>query len=256
MIALFEWLGGQGTAFWQDAFAVFLRVGAVVMLFPGFGEQVVPVRFRLSIAVAFTLVVLPVVAERHDLSEIPTLQLVATETFTGLLFGAGLRLMAIALQAAGAIAAQASSLSQLLGGAATEPMPAVGHVFFWGGLALAFATGLHVKAAQYMVLTYDLIAPGAFPSGEMVSSWGLQQVSASFSLAFRLAAPFVLASAVYYLALGAINRAMPQLMVAFVGAPLITGGALVILCFVTPAILTLWLGALDGLLFNPAEPTR
>ncbi|MFC3118840.1 flagellar biosynthetic protein FliR [Jhaorihella thermophila] len=43
---------------------------------------------------------------------------------------------------------------------------------------------------------------------------------ATFSrLPFSLSAPFVIASLLYNLTLGAINRAMPQLMVTLVGAP-------------------------------------
>ena len=48
-------------------------------------------------------------------------------------------------------------------------------------------------------------------------------------LAFTLAAPFVLVSVLYNLTLGVINRAMPQLMVVFVGAPVITGLGLAVL---------------------------
>ena len=41
------------------AVLVFLRVGAAMALMPAFGEQVVPQRVRLMLAVAFTAVVLP-----------------------------------------------------------------------------------------------------------------------------------------------------------------------------------------------------
>ena len=41
---------------------VFARVAAVVSLLPGFGEQIIPARVRLGVAVAFTLVVWPMLA--------------------------------------------------------------------------------------------------------------------------------------------------------------------------------------------------
>lgn len=53
------------------------------------------------------------------------------------------------------------------------------------------------------------------------------------------------------LALGAINRAMPQLMVAFVGAPLITFGGLALLLVATPVILSVWLDALMAFFQDP-----
>ena len=38
---------------------VFARIGAMVMLMPGFGEANIPVRIKLSIALLLTLIILP-----------------------------------------------------------------------------------------------------------------------------------------------------------------------------------------------------
>jgi flagellar biosynthesis protein FliR len=76
-------------------------------------------------------------------------------------------------------------------------------------------------------------------------------VRSSFSLAFSLAAPFVIASMIYNLALGAINRAMPQLMVSMVGAPALTLGALALLAVATPYLMAAWLQAFEQYLANP-----
>ena len=178
-------------------------------------------------------------------------RLARTGTLAGLVLGRGLRLCGLARQAAGAIAAQSTSLSQILGAAAAEPMPAIGYVLVIGGLALALMTGLHVKAAEMVILSYDMLPMGRFPSGATLSDWGLGQVRRAFSLAFTLAAPFVILSLLYNLALGAINKAMPQLMVAFVGAPVITAGGLFLLCLSAPIILRVWLAALDGFIASP-----
>ena len=60
-------------------------------------------------------------------------------------------------------------------------------------------------------------------------------------MAFTLAAPFLITAVIYNLALGVINRAMPQLMVFFVGAPVITFGGLFILMVASPMILDVWM---------------
>jgi flagellar biosynthesis protein FliR len=67
----------------------------------------------------------------------------------------------------------------------------------------------------------------------------------------RLAAPFFVISFLYNVALGVINRAMPQLMVAFVGAPAITFGALVLLLLAVPAGLVIWWNAFSIVLDDP-----
>lgn len=76
-------------------------------------------------------------------------------------------------------------------------------------------------------------------------------VAHGFALAFRLAAPFVLAGLIYNVALGAINRAMPQLMVAFVGAPALTAGGLLLMVFCLPTAFLVWHGDFSALLANP-----
>ena len=82
------------------------------------------------------------------------------------------------------------------------------------------------------------------------------QVAHAFELAFVLAAPFVLMSVLYNLALGVINKAMPQLMVAFVGAPVITLGGLFLLFLAAPTMLTVWMSGLDQFMANPFGSTR
>jgi flagellar biosynthetic protein FliR len=236
-------------------FVVFLRVAAMAALLPAFGEQNVPARIKIVVAIAFTLIVAPALpAELKDQASLNPRLVVFTEVLSGLAMGLGIRLFVLALQTAGSIAAQSTSLSQVLGGAAVDPLPAMGYILIVGGLALAVMNGLHVKAAQLIILSYDVLPMGRFPVASDLSDWGVQQVARAFSLAFSLAAPFVILSVLYNFALGAINKAMPQLMVAFVGAPVITLGGLFILMIAAPTILVVWLGAMDGFLANPFGP--
>lgn len=250
-----ELLGQVQDELWLG-FLVFIRVSATVSLLPAFGERTVPMRIKLVIAIAFTAIVAPAVLQSPPAASTSALALlVLTETLSGVLIGLGLRLFILALQTAGAIAAQSTSLSQILGGAAIEPLPAIGYILTVAAMALAAMTGLHVKAAELMILSYDLLPIGLFAGSSDVADWGVAQVSRAFSLAFLLAAPFVIMSVLYNLALGVINKAMPQLMVAFVGAPVITLGGLFILFLAAPSMLSVWLSALDGFMIDPFGPT-
>lgn len=231
---------------------VFIRVSAFVSLLPAFGEQSVPVKVKLGLALAFSVVVAPAV---HPIilpsNPLDLARMILNEVVIGLAFGVGVRLFILALQTAGSIAAQATSLSQLVGGAAVEPIPAMGYILVVSALALAASLHLHVRAAELMVYTFDLFPVGHAPEGRALSQWGLLQVSQAFSLAFSLAAPFVIASLIYNLTLGVINRAMPQLMVAFVGAPVITFGGLLLLCIGAPLMLQSWHTELSSFFANP-----
>ncbi|TDL74205.1 type III secretion protein [Palleronia sediminis] len=233
----------------------FLRVAALMALLPGFGERSIPVRVRLVLAIALTAVVAPAAANLYPVAPSgPGAALYLTETAAGLAMGAGLRILVHVLQIAATMAAQSVSLSQILGTQAADPQPAMGHVLVMGGLALAMTAGLHVKVVEFILRSYEILPAGRMPLASELAPWGIARVADSFGLAFVLAAPFVVTSLVYNLALGAINRAMPQLMVAFIGAPAITLGGLVLFAVTAPLLLSLWLAALDGFLANPAAP--
>jgi flagellar biosynthetic protein FliR len=252
MIALPDAIFGQLSAvLWQFAM-VFLRVGALMSVLPAFGERMIPMRVKLAVALVSALVLAPVVSlGPPPEGSAAWARLALIETGIGLGLGLGVRLFVLALQTAGSMAAQATSLSQLLGGAAIEPIPAMGHILALGGIALAVQAGLHTDALRLVVWSYDLLPAGFAPAASDASAWGVARVAEAFALAFTLAAPFLIVSLLYNLTLGVINRAMPQLMVAFVGAPAITLGALALLALSVPVLLPAWLDALQLFLNDP-----
>lgn len=241
---------GIGQAWLWTATLVFLRVGAAMFLMPAFGDQVVPQRVRLILALAFTAVVAPAVS--GAMAEVQgTLRPAAIEVVTGLALGIGMRLFIFALQVAASIVAQVTSLSQLFGGTTPEPQPAIGNLLTVAALALAVLAGLHVKAASLLILSYRVLPAGHFPRAADMADWGLQQIVHSFTLAFALAAPFVIGSVVYNVALGIINKAMPQLSVTLVGAPALTAASLLLMVVAVPLMLAVWLGGFDAFLAQP-----
>ncbi len=235
-------------------FVVFVRVSAAIFSLPGLGEQWLSVRVRLVLALMLTSAVYPAVAPALSLPNpsFPAfLRALATETIAGLFLGLMLRLFIIAIQTAGAIMAQSTSLSQLLANAGVDPLPAIGHVLTIAALALLMATGFHVKAAAFLILSYDLLPVMQFPSPASVADAGRVRVAESFALAFSLAFPFVILAVLYNLTLGVINKAMPTLMVAFVGAPVITLGSITLLFFTAPVVLAVWIDAVERFLAAP-----
>lgn len=219
----------------------FLRVGAMVAVLPAFGEQFTPVRVRLAAAIAFTFVISPSIQVPQEAGASSILMLSVSEGAAGLFFGILLRFFVLVLQIAGTIAAQSTSLSQIFGGSqGIDPQPAIANVLTISGIALMAILGIHVQFAVYILHTYTMVPVGALIQAQDVLQFGLERVSTTFALGFSLAAPFMIASLLYNVILGVINRAMPQLMVSFVGAPAITAGGLLILFASAPVILTVW----------------
>ena len=242
---------------WSDVLVsgaiVFLRVGSFMALVPGFGERSVPVRVKLGLAIAFTCVVAPAVAESLPDAPVNLVTgafLLLQETMIGLSLGLVVRCGLLAVEMAGSWAAQSSSLSQMFG-VAGEPMPAMSHLFVAAALALAMIGGLHVKLAAALILSYDALPAGQMPQAILIEKWGVSQIAGAFNLAFSLSAPFVIAALIYNVALGFINRAMPALMVSFVCAPALTAGALVLLAITAPLMLAIWWHTFADLLADP-----
>lgn len=234
---------------------VFFRVGAAMAFLPAFGEQSIPMRIRLIIALVYTTLIVGTLGPEgtFSLAQTPLPMALATETIIGLSLGIALRLFIVALQVAGTIAAQATSLSQFFGGAGVDPQPAISQLMVVSGLALAVMSDLHVRLADYLIHSYVLLPPGVFPDAGLLGQWGVAQIARSFGLAFSLALPFVICSVIFNVALGVINRAMPQLMVAFVGAPAITAGALLLLLITLPISLPFWLIQFNTFMSAPGQ---
>lgn len=253
MSAIAQVLQDAQSILWLHAL-VFLRVAPIIGLLPGLGEQSVPMRIKLFLALVFTAVVTPAIAEQllsRSLAAPPVALVILGETLIGLMIGIGLRLFVMTLQMAGSIAAQSTSLAQILGNVGATPLPAIGYLLELGGVTLMMVLGLHLRVAELIVHSYGMFPVGALPEVGDVSEWGVGRISHAFAFAFALAAPFVLVSVLYNLTLGIINRAMPQLMVVFVGAPVITGLALVMLLLAGPGLLMAWAHAYHAFMLNP-----
>ena len=146
----------------------------MMSLMPVFGEQTIPVRIRLAVALGFCLIVTPALG--RTIGPMPPdimtfLPILAPEVVTGLFFGLLLRFFVFAIQTAGSIAAQSTSLSQIFGGTAgADPQPAMAHVLLTAGLALAALMGLHVEMARYILTTYEMVPVGTL--FECLLLWG------------------------------------------------------------------------------------
>lgn len=257
MIAALTALAAQVQAWMAGGGLVFARVGPVFALAPAFGERVVPARIRLTAALMMTVVVGPAVAPSIPLpapDPIGLVLFIASESLIGVILGMALRLMVLVLMMAGTKAAQATSLAQAFGGAGVDPQPAIAQLLVMAGLCAAAMSGLPERLAQLIVLSYDLFPAGRWPDPAALAEWGVGRVSKAFALSFSLAAPFVIGAGLYNLALGAINRAMPQLMVAFIGAPALTLGGLVLLMVAAPLMLAVWTPAFLAVIADPVAP--
>lgn len=209
---------------------VFARLGALVMLFPGFGETNVPARIRLGLALLLTLLMLPLV--RAQFGAMPTQMaglflLLGQEILIGLFIGMVVKFVSSTLQTAGALIAQQTGL-----GFVTQIDPTqggqnalIGNFLSLLGIVLFFTSDLHHLAIRAIHDSYGLFSPGgAIPMGDFTDV-AVKTMSRSFVIAIQISAPFLVLGTVFQVAIGVLSRLMPQLQIMFITMPLqIIGG--------------------------------
>jgi flagellar biosynthetic protein FliR len=210
---------------------MFARLGTMVMLMPGLGEQGIPARIRLVVALMLTLVMLPLHRAAYSV-------------------GLTARLALSALQVAGATIAQQLGL-----GFVTTVDPSqgqqgvlVGNFLAMLGIALIFATDLHHLVIAALDDSYRLFQPGAvLPTGD-IAELMITTVGSAFRVGVQIAAPFLVFGLLFNVGLGVLARLMPQLQVFFLGLPasIMIGFALMML--LVGALMTIFLGHIGAVL--------
>lgn len=226
------------------AFSIFCRIAAAAALLPGIGEQAVPSRVKLGAALALSIALWPLT--RPAIGALPVdfagfVLIVLAEIIAGLLIGLWVRMFVFVLQIAGAIIGQQMSFSHLFAGPnAPAPQPGVANIFTLSAIAIIFATGFHLEIYMALASSYSLLPWGAFPLAEDTGFSVVEAGQQALSLGLKLSLPFLIGAFIYNLGLGALSRAMPQLLVTFIGAPALMAGGIALLAITLPLLLGVW----------------
>ncbi|MGV6820068.1 MAG: flagellar biosynthetic protein FliR [Parvularcula sp.] len=228
--------------------AILTRLSGVLLVMPGIGMRIIPVRIKVFIALLLSFAMLPAVLPYYPPSvQSPTLLI--GEFVIGSFYGFFVRTYVFALSIAGAIIAQSLSLSQIFGaGVSEEANTTVSTLLTMAGTSLFLSLGLHFTVFGVLLTSLDIFHPTAnflaIPAGEF-ASYATRFARDAFSLAISISLPFLLLNLCVNSLLGVLNRAMPQLMVTFVGLPGITLSGILLLVVGISALLSRWALSLE-----------
>jgi flagellar biosynthetic protein FliR len=214
-------------------FILFCRIGACLMLMPGFSSQQIPPQMRLFLALAVTLSLTPLLLSHvppQAISEEPlaALQYVATELLIGGVIGALGRLFLLALETMAVAGALAINLSNPFGvsGEEAEVLPPFVTLITMAGAALIFISDLHWEVFRGIAASYDAIPiKGTFDANFSLTQFG-KVLSDTFMIALRISSPFIIYSVIVQIAVSIINRVTPQISIYFLSAPFVIIGGL------------------------------
>ena len=224
---------------------VFLRVGSVFMLMPGFAASYVNMQTRLILALAVSLIlqpmvsgILPVQPDNFSLE----LQYMINEIAIGLFLGIIMQMLFFALNLAGAIASQAIGFAnaQLFDPAFQGQSMLIESFLSVVAITLIFVTDIHHLMFEALVDSYKLFAPGQAISWGDIADHATQTMNQSFDFGFKLGAPFIAFTIIFYSCMGLLSRLMPQLNIFFLSLPVQIFLGLGVLLITVPVILTVF----------------
>ena len=214
-------------------FVLFCRVGACLMLMPGFSSPQIPVQMRLFLALAVTLSVAPLLIAHLPLQAfneqpLTALRFIATELLVGGTIGMLGRLFLLALETLATASAMSIGLSNPFGVVAEEAevLPPFVSLIVLSATALIFVMDLHWEVFRGIIASYD-----AIPVNENFDvNFSLLQFSKlltdTFQIALRISAPFIFYAIIIQLAVSLLNRLTPYVSIYFISAPFIICGGL------------------------------
>ncbi len=227
-------------------FMVFTRIGAALMLFPGFGGTVVSVRIRLILALALSLVLLPIVGPLYP--NLPRhlgalMLLIGGEVLVGVFLGLVTQVVMSAMNVAGTFIGFQIGLTNAFSYDIVAEQQSSTLTAFLANVALLalFATDMHHLMIHALVDSYATFVPGQpLPLSDFSETLS-HMLSESFGVGVRLAAPLLVYGLVFYVGLGLLSRLAPQIQVFFVALPLQVFSGLWMLMVALPVMVIVFL---------------
>ena len=225
------------------------------MLAPGWGEQSIPVRFRLSAALLAVFALAPGLMSDLPLQPADFGQgifLVIGEVLIGLMLGAAARMFMAAASVAGQVTAMHTGLGFAM---QLDPMQqAQGNVlsafFSLIAVVLVLSAGVHRWMLQGAVDSYILFPVGQYPNMAPMAGYGTRAFVEAFRLGLQIAAPAIAFGLIFNLALGLAARLIPQIQIFFIALPSSIMIGLVVVMIGMGAGFMTWLNGFDRFLMT------
>ncbi len=235
------------------------RMSGALIIMPGISAQFVNRKTRLMFALMLAFILVPVVSQDFPpfpLHPLDLFILIAGEIMVGFFFGALMAVMLSSLQVLGTIIAFVAALSNAFSfDAVSQSQGSIISTFFVNlALVVIFVTDMHHLMLSAIVDSYTLFTPGQMPPMGDFAEYMTRTVAGAFKIGVQLAAPFLLMSFGFQLAMGLISRLNPQFQIYFVAMPAQIMISLIMLAITISAIMMVFLQYYQDGLIGFLEP--
>ena len=229
-------------------FLLFCRIGACLMIIPGFGSNRIPTRVRLFVALSISLALSPLLVPGIQ-AALPDEELhtvawfIGAELLTGAFIGFLGRIFLAALETLTTLVSMAIGLSNMPGMPidGTDTLPPVASLFTVTATAMVFITNQHWEILRGLVASYDAIPLGQPLAAVASLEQFAEQLGRTFILALRVCSPFIVYTVVVNFAVGLINKLTPTIPVYFISMPFVIAGGLYFLYLVVAEAIMIFL---------------
>lgn len=228
----------------------FVRIAALVMAAPVLGTRVVPMRLRAGLALAVTLVVMPVLPPPPPVDPVSAegVLIIVSQVLVGLAMGFMIRMVFSAIETGGHVIGQTMGLgfAQMMDPANGIAVPMVSQ-FYSVIVTLVFLV-LNGHLILIEVLAGSFQAIPVAPHGiAQAGLWTMLSWAAwIFKGAVLVALPVVVALLLVNVAFGVMMRAAPQLNIFAVGFPISLTLGFVFMFVSLPAVIPQFSRLLEG----------
>ena len=218
----------------------FFRIGALLMVAPLTGATYVPVRVRLMLAMAITLVVVPLLPTPPAVTpfSLPALSIVLQQLLIGVAMGFVLMLVFGAIVTGGQMIAMQMGLgfASMVDPQNGTQVPVLGQLYLMMTTLLFLVLDGHLMLIRLLVESFELLPIGQNgidrDSFWAIANWGTEM----FAGALWLALPALTSLLVVNIAFGVMARAAPQLNIFAIGFPVSMIMGYVVILYTLPNV--------------------
>jgi len=230
---------------------VFCRVGATLMILPGFSSARVPVQVRLFLALALSLAIAPMLPPGTIpptvAQPVAFAKAVITESVVGAVLGLQVRFIFEALHFVATLLAQSIGFAGIGGPGISddaEQGAAVVSLVTLVATTLLFATDLHIRMLMAVADSYTLlpIAEPLLPQPSLLVL--VHRLGDALLLGLRLASPLVILSILVNVCIALVNKVSPGIPSFFIAQPVLLILGLLLFMLAAPTFFDEFIAAL------------
>jgi len=224
---------------------VFLRVSAIIVLMPVFGDLTVPARVKAALSIIISFLIFPVLPIPPVLAETDNLALTMVrmggEAITGAAIGFASRIIFAAVQMAGELIGiqMGVSIANVIDPITSQQVSIIADFLYLVALLVFLTVDAHHIFLAAVSESYKAVPMLGIHFGSGLAREMLLMTQSLFVTAIKISAPVIAVLMFINVGLGIVARTVPQINVFIVGFPIQVAGGLVMIGLSVPLLASL-----------------